>query len=194
MKSARVGLSIVATAVLALALAGCGGSGGPGSGSGASGGLAGCLAGKTWNLDVDDMASQLGDELGAKGADVASSVAEGTETITFARSGHTTSTNDVTYTITENLESGLTMSLAQKHTGDASGDWVLRGHSIHFEHWTSGTYKVENHLMVGGVESSAPVVIPDAGAGGVTMAVTCHGNALTTKVAISPFTQHWSAG
>ena len=190
MKATRLIATFAVPAIVALGLAGCGDGTDPASGSA----LSACISGKTWNLDVNDMATQLGAELSAKNIDVRSSTGEGTETITFSRSGHSTSTNDLTYTIVAALSNGLAMSIAQKHTGDAGGDWTLTGSTVKFTHWDAGTYVVNNSFRIGDVVTSAPLTVPDSGLGGVDLVVTCHGNSLTTKAAVSPFTQHWTAG
>ena len=188
-------------ALLVIALAGCGddgsdggdGDGGSGGSGGAGGSTASCLVGKTWSLDVADAAEQLGTYMTGNGLNVTESSGDGAETFTFNDDGTASTTTTLSYTITIDSGDGLVLTLVQTHTGTPSGGYEIDGDTVTFSDWNQNDYAIANHMMVNGVESDAPIQVPDAGLGGTDMVVSCDGGAMTTKVAASPFTQKWTS-
>jgi hypothetical protein len=191
--------------LLVLALAGCTGGGDGATGTDAStgdsegSGSTACLIGKVWTLDVEDMAAQLAANLDSHGLNVSESHGEGTQTFTFDEDGKARSSVDLSYAITVTTDSTV-MALTQTHRGDTGGEWAWLAEEsgdsnvITFSNWDSSAYSVSNHIEVNGTASDAPISIPDASLGGTNMTVVCSGSTLSTKVEVSPFTQHWTAG
>lgn len=195
--------ALVIPAALLLSLTGCfgGGSGGTG-GSGdtpeepaaAGDNKTACISGKTWVLDLNDLASQLASQLSSNGLNVTQSESAGRQTFTFDQDGTVTSTVDVTYTITI-VNDDLTLTLVQTQGGDPGGEWAWLGDSttVTFANWDNAGYSVQNQMLVNGVASDNQITIPSDTLGGTNMETECSGSTLSTHVVSSPFTQHWSA-
>jgi hypothetical protein len=186
--------AIAAPALLVLALAGCTpGDSAPASGAG-GGSTTGCLAGKTWVLDIDDLASQLGAQLSSGGLNVTQSEADGRQTFEFTAAGLATAQVDVTYTITI-VNDDLTLTLVQTHGGDSGGGWAWLGDSttLTFTDWDNAGYSVQNQFLINGTATESQITIPSEALGGTDMETECSGSQLSTHVLSSPFTQHWTA-
>jgi len=208
--------TLAASALILLALAGCttggggAGDGGTGTGSGASEGSGTgdgttgteasgdasteCLS-RTWALDVPDSATQLGDYLRTSGGmNVTQSEGSGAQLMTFNDDGTASSDNDVSYIVTVD-DGELVLTLVQTHSGAATGEWAWSGDGIvAFPGWDSGTYTIQTQVLVNGTASPTQVNTPSGSlAEGSTMTVVCSGDSLTTKIDVSPFTQHWTA-
>ena len=191
MLSAHRAVPFATAAVLLLTLAGCstGGSGGPGSGSStepggstgtdAGSGSVSCVEDRTWVLDTDDLAAQLATQMSSGGLTVSESTAEGRQTIEFASDGTASSSVDVTYTLSIDSGDGIVITVVQTHSGEPHGQWEWLGDST--------------TMLVNGVAGDFPISIPSDTLGDTDMETTCSGDALSTHVATSPFTQHWIA-
>ncbi len=197
--------ALAASALLLLTLAACAAGGGDSDESGGSGGDApaasgagstGCIAGKTWVLDLADSASQLGAQLASNGMNVTQSEGAGRQDFAFTEDGMATAHVDVTYTVTI-VTDDLTMTLVQTHGGDPSGEWAWQGDSdsdIVFSNWDNSGYSVQNQFIINGTATENNMTVPSENLGdGSVMTVDCSGSTLTTKVTGSPFTQHWTA-
>jgi hypothetical protein len=208
MLSAHRAVSLAAAAALLLTLAGCSLGGGeePGStgtdsgsstgtDSGAGAGAASCVVDRTWVLDTDDLAAQLATQLSASGMAVTESTAEGRQSIEFASDGTASSSVDVTYTLTVDSGDGIVITVVQTHSGEPHGQWEWVGDSttLTFSGWDNAGYSVQNTFLINGVASDSPIAIPSDTLGDTDMETTCSGDALSTHVATSPFTQHWIA-
>ena len=200
MFSARSIAIITAPALLALGLAGCtsggGGSGGdqPSPESGGSSSTE-CITGKTWVLDIDDLARQLREQLASGGLNVVEAVAEGRQSFEFTETGRASAEVDVTYTMTVDSGDGLVLTVVQTHGGNPSGEWAWLGDSetATFSSWDNAGYSVQTTILVNGVGSDAPIEIPSDTLRGTNMETVCTGTTLSTQVAASPFTQHWTS-
>jgi hypothetical protein len=195
--------AIAVPVLLILALAGCGddgsnpGAGGtPGAGSstgtGGDGGDASCLVGPTWNLDVNDVAAQLGDQLNGNGLSVQSSTADGTEEFTFNADGSVTTHIDVTYTITVAMDNDMAMTITQKHTGDPGGDFALAGSKVTFANWDSTGYHVSNKVSINGVSNDMEIPMDSADMGSAPMTIECTSAGITSTIEAAPFSWHWT--
>lgn len=193
-------MTVLAVSALLLAMTGCTG-GGDGGGTPAAEGGSGspstteCLSGKTWVLDIDDLAGQLAAQLRSGGLNVVETTAEGRQTFEFTETGEANSSVDVTYTMTVDSSDGIVITLVQTHGGDPSGEWAWLGDSetVTFSNWDNAGYSVQNTVLVNGVGSDAPIEVPSDTLGGTDMETDCSGTTLSTHVEASPFTQHWNA-
>ena len=162
-----------------------GGAGGAGAGD--------CLTGRTWVLDLDDAASQVGTTLGSSGLTVTQAEGAGRQDFRFAEDGTVTSHIDVTYTLTV-VDGELNLTLIQTHSGDPSGEWERDGDSVTFPSWDNAGYSVQSQTIVNGTASENSTTVPDDTLGnGSVMSVDCSGDTLTTSVTGSPYTHHWTA-
>ncbi|MBX3100850.1 MAG: hypothetical protein KF761_14895 [Salinibacterium sp.] len=177
---------IAASALLLLSLAAC---------SGAGNSSTSCISGKTWILDLPDLAAQLGEQLSSHGLNVTQSEGVGRQDFVFDGSGTVASHIDVTYTISVQKDD-LTITLVQTQGGDTSGEWSWQGDTtdVVFSNWDNAGYSVQNQFLVNGVAGENSVTIPTETLGdGTVMATTCTGTTLSTQVSGSPFTQHWTS-
>ncbi len=198
--------ALVIPAVLVLSLAGCfggsptgggtagGSTNGAGSGTdgGTSAGAASCLAGPTWSLDVDDVATQLGAQLSSRNMNVVSSEVTGTEKFTFNADGTVTSAINVVYDITIDMGNGLAMTVTQKHTGEPGGNYAIDGSTVNFSGWDPTGYTVATSISINGVSTDTQVPMNNADFGNVPMVVDCTSAGLTTTVEGAPFEWHWT--
>jgi hypothetical protein len=195
MHSRRNLAAIAVPALLLASLTGCFGGGTPADDS-AGGGLnkTACLTANPWDRDLDDAANQLGDLLESHGLNVTRSTGDGSETFTFAESGHVEVHVDVTFTITVLMDHGLTMTIVQTHSGEPSGEWAWIGdsHTVDFSRWDTGGYSIQNSIIINGVASDAPITIPEDTLGAAHMRIACTPTRLTTHSTGSPFTDHWT--
>jgi hypothetical protein len=193
-------MTVLAVSALLVTMTGCAGGGGDG-GSGTpvaeDGGpsTTECLSGKTWVLDIDDLAGQLAAQLRSGGLNVIETIAEGRQTFEFTETGEASSSVDVTYTMTVDSGEGIVITIVQTHGGEPSGEWAWLGdtETVTFSNWDNAGYSVQNTVLVNGVGSDAPIEVPSDTLGGTDMLTDCSGTTLSTQVEASPFTQHWNA-
>lgn len=195
--------------LLVLSLAGCtllGGGGGedpegdsPGAADGSSEELEGrstaCVIDKDWQLDVADMAAQLGANLSDNGLTVVSSTGEGESGIYFDQEGYAGSATDATYTIVVDMGDGLVMTMMQHHEGAPGGNWAWDGESestMIFEGW-DGEVVITTDTMINGEAAPTSTTPLSGGMDGQSMTVSCDGDTLVTQSAGSPFTSTWHA-
>lgn len=205
--------ALVVPALLVLALAGCGddgagggaggetgGSGGTGESGSGSGALSSdpagntaCVAHGSWNLDINQAATDLGSTLTAKGLSVTSASGEGHQTIAFDPAGTVSTDTGLAYTIAVDMGDGVLMTMKQTHEGAPGGEWAWMGATnvIGFTNFETG-YIVTTHIDINGKsgESATPLASSGLGAGTMTI-ISCDANSMTTQAAGSPFTQHW---
>lgn len=198
--------SIAAATIVLLTLSACSAGGGDGSttetGSGADSGAAGsgsaadsCLVDRVWDLNTSDLAAQLAANFTSNGLVVTQSTANGTQTIEFGSDGTASSTVDVTYTIAIDSGDGIVITVVQTHSGTPHGEWTRAGDAgtLTFSNWDNAGYSVQNTVLVNGTAGDFPISIPEDTLGSSDMEIVCEGNTLSTRVAPSPFTQHWIA-
>lgn len=200
--NARRIAQLSAPALLVLALAACAPGGAPAGaptaepadpGSGAAGGgTAECLTDRTWVLDLDDLAQQLADNMTSNGMTATQSSGAGRQTFVMRSDGRAEASIASTFTLGVDAGDGVEIVVEQTHTGAPSGNWQLAGNTLKFTDWTSD-YAIQNTVLINGVASDAPINLPADALDGTNMTITCEGDTLTTKAAISPFTQRWNA-
>lgn len=186
--------------VLVLALAGC--TPIPGSSpanDGSSGGESpqlgstACLVDRNWELDIADMAAQLGETMSSSGVTVVSSTGAGEAGIYFDHEGYAGSASTVSYTIVIDMGDGLVMTMVQHHEGSPSGTWSWEGSgesTVVFEGWTGGL-TVTTDTSINGMAAPTSTTPLSAGLDGQAMTVSCDGDTLVTQSQGSPFTSRW---
>ncbi len=199
--TARRSTALLVAPILALfALAGCattvpGASEGPEPGADAPASDTGCLVDKSWQLDVDDMAAQLFDQMTDQGAPIVAVNGFGTHELIFAEEGLATNAVDVTFEMTLAPPSAPTSVTQFRQFGSAYGDWAWTAGSdgLEFANWESDIameMTIEINGVVTTLPSSDPPIADDTGA---SMSVTCSGDRLETRPDTSPFVQRWVA-
>ena len=191
--------------VLLLSLSGCtllGGGGGGGTedegssgGEELDGGSTACVIDKNWELDVADMAAQLGETMASSGVNVVSTVGEGEAGIYFDQEGIAGSATNVSYTIVIDMGDGLVMTMVQHHEGSPGGNWAWDGGSestIVFDGW-NGEVVITTDTSINGTAAPTSTTPLGGGLDGQAMTVSCDGDTLVTQAAGSPFAQTWHA-
>jgi len=160
----------------------------------AIGGDTRCISGRVWQLDIDDLASQLGVELAANGFEVREYGVEGGSTLEFDEAGTVNITSQHVYTIMVITDADASITLAQVHEGAPSGEWGWKRNTnvMEFANWDSGGYSVVNFLVVNGIYLESDIPIPGDTMSGTNMTVECVGSKMTTIIDGSPFTQRWT--
>ena len=192
--------------LLVLSLAGCtllgGGGGGDGTeddgssgGEELDGGSTACVIDKNWELDIADMAAQLGENLSSNGLNVISSTGAGEAGIYFDQEGYAGSGTSVAYTIVVDMGDGLVMTMVQHHDGSPGGNWAWDGDSdstIVFDGWT-GELVITTDTSINGMAAPTSTTPMGTGLDGQAMTVSCDGDTLVTQSEGSPFTSTWHA-
>lgn len=169
---------VLPVAVLA-SLSGCTPPGG--SGTPTPSGLAGCVTGHTWNLDVDDTAAQLLAHFQDLGLPATATTGTGTQTMKWDADGAIDIETEVSYEITINEAADHTLVLTQTHSGPATGTFQIEGTQAIPSNWDASDYHVTTTTTVNGTPSgTSPIELPDSELGGVELALTCSGTTLTT--------------
>lgn len=158
-----------------------------GSGGIAPSGFAGCIEG-AWQLDVDDVATQLQAMLEANGTPITTSVADGGVTLTVS-GDEMIYDSDVTYTMSGDAE-GLSMVIAQTHEGVSTGRWAEEGGNLVFSDWENAV-RIINTVTIAGV-AGEPTVVPGGIDNSVVMAATCEGDTLVTQPEGNPYISTWA--
>ncbi len=197
--------ALVMPAVLLFSLSGCfligggSGSGDPdadGSGGGdLEGGSNACIIDKDWQLDVQDGANKLAEQLSSNGLTVTSATGEGEMGIYFDQEGIAGSATNLTYTLVVDMGDGGVMTMTQHHEGAPGGNWAWEGEAestIGFSDWSSD-YTVTTDTSINGTAAPTSVSPMGGGLDGQTMTVSCNGDTLETQAAGSPFVQLWHA-
>lgn len=167
---------------------------GTASGDPTASGDTGCVAGRTWRLDIPDLASQLAIELATTGFSVVEYAGIGEHTLVFDEAGAASADVDMTMSVTVNTDAGIMITVVQVHVGAPSGQWGWVGDTstMEFASWNDGGYTVENFMTINGVSSESTIPIPSDPLTGSKMAVECSGSTLTTTTAGSPYIQRWT--
>lgn len=160
----------------------------------AIGGDTGCISGRLWQLDIDDLANQLADELAAQGFEVLDYEAGGGSTIQFDEAGAVSVSAEHVYRVNVVTDAEARISLVQVHLGFPSGEWGWRGNTnvMEFANWDSADYSVKNYIDVNGVNLDSEIPIPGDTMSGTDMTVECAGSKMTTVQEGSPFIQRWT--
>ncbi len=158
------------------------------------GGDTACISGRVWQLDVDDLASQMAIELAADGFEVLDYGVEGGSTLQFDEAGAVTITAQQVYTIQVITDADAAITLVQVHEGAPLGQWGWRGNTniMEFASWDSAGYSVVNFLVVNGIYLESEIPIPGDTMSGTNMTVECAGSKMTTVIDGSPFIQRWT--
>ena len=192
--------AVLAASLLAGCTPGGGGDGGSGDGGAGDGGLtpgagtANECIGRTWQLDINDQAQQLGQSLADSGLTVVSSTAEGVVFMDIDTGGTITGHNDVTYMISVN-DGELDLTTVQTHSGDTSGSWYWTSADndrMTFEAWDNTGFTIQTTTIVNGTPSETSTNIPTTDMTGLEMSVSCESDTLTTQADGSPYVQHWN--
>jgi hypothetical protein len=160
----------------------------------AIGGDTGCIAGRTWDLDVADLGSQIATELATTGYGVVEYAGIGSHTLLFDESGTVGAVVDMLFSITVTTDAGAQITLVQIHKGSPSGEWGWRGNTnvMDFANWNSGGYTVQNLMTVNDIPLESTIPIPSDPVGGTPMIVECAGSRMTTTTEASPYIQRWT--
>ena len=160
----------------------------------AIGGDTGCISGRVWQLDVDDLASQLAAQLAAGGFEVLEYGVEGGSTLQFDDAGAVNITAVQVSTIQVVTDADARTTLVQVHERPSSGEWGWLGNTnvMEFASWDSVGYSVVNFLVVNGIYLESEIPIPGDTMFGTDMTVECVGTKMTTIVDRSPFIQRWA--
>jgi len=160
----------------------------------AIGGDTSCISGRVWQLDIEDLASQLAIELAAGGFEVLEYGVEGGSTLQFDEAGAVNIASQHVYTIMVITDADASITLAQVHEGAPSGEWGWKGNTnvMEFANWDSGGYSVVNFLVVNGIYLESDIPIPSDTMSGTNMTVECVGSKMTTITDGSPFIQRWT--
>jgi hypothetical protein len=170
-------------------------SGGEGSSEELEGGSTACVIDRDWQLDVADMAAQLGEQIASGGVTVISSTAAGSSGIYFDQEGYAGSATDVSYTIVVDVGDGLIMTMVQHHGGQPGGNWAWDGESestMLFDDW-NGEVVITTDTSINGTAAPTSTTPLEGGFGGQSMTVSCDGDTLVTQSEGSPFTSTWHA-
>ncbi len=160
----------------------------------AIGGDTACISGRVWQLDVDDLASQIAAQLTAQGFEVLDYEAGGGSTIQFDEAGAVSITAEQVYRVQVVTDADARITLVQVHLGVPSGEWGWRGNTnvMEFANWDSADYSVTNYIDVNGLNLDSEIPIPGDTMSGTDMTVECAGSKMTTIVEGSPFIQRWT--
>ncbi len=190
----RTALASIALPVLVVAaLSGCTPPGGSATGASAPGGLAGCVTGHTWTLDVDDAASQIAARFTALGLPVTSVTGTGTETMTWDADGKTVIETNLAYDITIQQDAANTLVITQTNRGPATGIFTIEGTKATPTGWDTTGYTSVNSTSVNGVTGGdSPITIPPTEMAGVEFELTCTPTDLTTHAATGVANWHWT--
>lgn len=156
-------------------------------------GLAGCVTGHTWTLDVNDAASQIAARFGTLGLPVTSVTGTGTETMKWDADGKTVIETNLAYDITIQEDPGNTLVITQTNRGPATGIFTIDGTTATPSDWDSSGYTSVNSTSVNGVPGGdSPIAIPPTEMAGVAFDLTCSPTELTTKANDGFATWHWT--
>ena len=200
-RAASAAVPLLLLAALVACTPPAGGSGGTGEGDPEGDGGEGARTGastecvsRTWALDINDAAAQLGEHLASSGMSVISTSGEGVQTISFAQDGQVTTHNDVTFMVSADGGEGVEITVVQTHSGDTAGEWYWEGDSdsrVAFDAYDSGEYTISTTTLVNGMAGEPSTTTPTGGEGGSGMSIDCSADGLATQADGSPFTQHW---
>ncbi len=160
----------------------------------AIGGDTRCISGRTWELDLPDLASQIATQLATTGFGVIEYAGIGSNTLIFDEAGTLNASVNSTISITVTTDAGATITLVQIHEGAPFGDWGWRGNTnvMEFANWNSGGYTVQNLMTINGVSGESSIPIPSDPLSGTAMTVECSGSKMTTITESSPYIQRWT--
>lgn len=186
-------VAIALPAVVVATLSGCTPPTGTPTGAPAPGGLAGCVTGHTWTLDVDDAASQIAARFTTLGLPVTSVTGTGTETMKWDADGKTVIETNLAYDITVQEDPTNTLVITQTNRGPATGIFTIEGTKAIPSGWDTTGYTSVNSTSVNGVPGGdSPIAIPPTQAAGVEFELTCTPTDLTTHAADGVANWHWT--
>lgn len=171
-----------------------GGTDGAGGGSDSSGSATGigCLTDRTWSLDLNDLVSQLGEQMAGSGMPLVEASASGSQTFEFSSDGTAATAINSTFVLTVD-SNGLPLTITQTHSGAPGGAWSEAGEgTLSFDAWDDSSYTIDNQISMDGTVVDMPIELPSNSWGGSTMTYECSGSSLTTTVPENTFTYRWS--
>ncbi|MEO8094750.1 MAG: hypothetical protein ABI632_07440 [Pseudolysinimonas sp.] len=194
MKKSTLTVGLALPVLVVATLSGCFPGGSGGSATPAPAGLAGCVQGHTWTLDVDDAASQLGAHFQTVGLSVTSVTGTGEQTMKWDADGAIDiETTNLTYDIEISQSASTTIGLKQVHNGPATGTFTIEGTKAVPSDWDASAYTVTTESTVNGVAGPAGAInLPNDELGGVELALTCSGTTLTTLANDGIITWKWT--
>lgn len=194
MKKPALAAGIGLPALLIVTLSGCFPGGSGGSASPGPAGLAGCVQGHTWHLDVEDAASQLATHFQGTGLSVTSVTGTGEQTMKWDADGATDiETNNLTYDIAIAQSASINLELKQVHNGPATGTFTIEGTTAVPSDWDASAYTVTTQSTINGVAGPAGAIdLPNDELGGVELSLTCSGTTLTTLANDGIITWKWT--
>ncbi|MEP6482037.1 MAG: hypothetical protein ABJA94_08540 [Rhodoglobus sp.] len=193
MKKTALAASLALPVILISTLSGCFPGGSGGSGAPAATGLAGCVAGHTWNLDVADAARQLAAHFQTLGLPVTSVVGSGQQTMKWDIAGTIDIETALTYDIAIAESPTEALELKQVHSGPATGTFTIDGTTATPHNWDASAYTVTTESTVNGVPAaSGGMTLPASEFGGVEFGLTCSGTTLTTLANDGFITWKWT--
>jgi YD repeat-containing protein len=185
--------AIALPALVVAALSGCTPPTGSPTTPPAPSGLAGCVTGHTWNLDVNDAASQISDRFTTLGLPVTSVTGTGTETMKWDADGKTVIETNLAYEITVQENPTNTLVITQTNRGPAHGIFTIDGTKAIPTDWDSSGYTSVNSTSVNGVPGGeSSIAIPPTEMAGVEFELTCTPTDLTTHAATGVANWHWT--
>lgn len=158
--------------------------------------LQSCAMGHTWNLNVDDLATQVLTVLTAEGVASPTVSASGTQALTWGTDGSVTMDTDYELAITAAPAADQAITVTQSHKGSVTGQAFINGDFAIPRAWDGSGLKVDT---VGQLNDAAldpvPFAIPATDLDdSVGIEITCDGDTLTTHPRNGPVTQTWSKG
>jgi hypothetical protein len=156
--------------------------------------IAACASGKTWSLDLPDLATQLTTILKAQGVPVTKIETAGSQKFLWGPTGEVNVTSDYTITLTANPAADQTIVLTQTHKGDATGKAFADADVAVPRDWDATGFAVKTASTLNGkAQDKPPYVIPRTDFDDeVGIELTCTGSTLTTHPRGMPITQKWT--
>ena len=154
-----------------------------------------CLVDRVWNLDVQDLGTQLRAHLEETGMPILNLVADGEMTMEFSSDSIANSVGDVTFAISIQPTDSPVSLLEQREYGSGVGPWEWASPDsdvIEFHDWESD-WVVEAKMTVGGTSVGSPFELPPSFTEGESTTASCVGDTLVTSTDGNPFIRYWSA-
>jgi len=140
-----------------------------------------CLVGK-WNLDVADLAAQMLAHLQASGSPIRDATGEGFEMLEFTAEGLVGVDSNITYTMTADLDQGMTLVVVQHQKGLSAGSYSVDNDAVgdvEFGQWDTDMVVTTQSFINGTATAEFPVSIPPSQIGEGFSSLVCDTDALT---------------
>ncbi len=195
MFTARRATAIALPAVLLFTLGGCALVDPSGDGEQLTG-TAACALGHTWELNVDDLAEQIKNDLTNAGVTVDTVVASGSQTFDWSIEGHVAITSDYTITVKTVPAAEQVLTVEQTHSGSITGAAYINGEVAIPRKWDDSDFSVATTADLSGEkveEADLTITIPPTDFDdSVGLELTCNGKELTIHPRGSVITQTWA--